>query len=264
MCFRCERLLTAPEQVSQYRARAKSLGVSPRAPPDPLPAGLTVNEGLVHTMIVPAMPKMKKQTRRYTQAYLIRSTFYLLMLVATCSIPFVLAERNAMKPEAPTKFSQRTLTFAERVAYQRVIEEVYWRHRIWPKERHNLKPAFDAVMSQAQLEKKVADYLRESQTLEDYWHRPITRRQLQAEMDRMAQHTKRPQVLREIFQALGDDPLVIAECLARPILAQRLLTEVNEQDHAKLTKVTWLKEPMAEQTANYSLPAISTPSVGLQ
>ena len=28
-----------------------------------------------------------------------------------------------------------TLGFAERVAYQRAIEEVYWRHRIWPKER---------------------------------------------------------------------------------------------------------------------------------
>ena len=34
--------------------------------------------------------------------------------------------------EAPVKLSQRTLTFADRVAYQRVIEEVYWRHRIWP------------------------------------------------------------------------------------------------------------------------------------
>ena len=27
-----------------------------------------------------------------------------------------------------------TLTLADRVAYQRTIEEVYWRHRIWPKE----------------------------------------------------------------------------------------------------------------------------------
>ena len=47
-------------------------------------------------------------------------------------------------------------------------------------------------MSQAQLEKKVADYLRKSQALEDYWQRPITAEQLQAEMDRMAKHTKQP------------------------------------------------------------------------
>src|SRR6516225_12283701 len=100
------------------------------------------------------------------------------------------------RPEAATKVSQRTLTFAERVAYQRAIEEVYWRHRIWPKERPDPKPSLDAVMSQAQLENKVADYLRYSQALEIYWQRPITPNQLQAEMDRMAQHTKRPEVLR--------------------------------------------------------------------
>ena len=60
--------------------------------------------------------------------------------------------------EAPANITQRTLTFAERVAYQRAIEEVYWRHRIWPRnggERLDPKPSLDAVMSQAQLEKKV-------------------------------------------------------------------------------------------------------------
>ena len=80
-------------------------------------------------------------------------------------------------PEAPVKSSHPAgagLTFAERVAYQRAIEDVYWRHRIWPKERRDSKPSLDAVMSQTHLEKKVADYLRKSQALEDYWQRPIT------------------------------------------------------------------------------------------
>ena len=62
-------------------------------------------------------------------------------------------------------------------------------------------------MSQAQLEKKVADYLRSSRALEDYWQRPITAEQLQAEMDRMAQHTKQPEVLRELFHARATIPL---------------------------------------------------------
>ena len=93
-----------------------------------------------------------------------------------------------------------------------------------PTERPDPKPSLDAVMSQAQVEKKVTDYLRKSQALEDYWQRPITAEQLQAEMDRMAQHTKQPEVLRELFAALGNDPFVIAECLARPALAERLLT----------------------------------------
>src|SRR2546429_4288522 len=80
-------------------------------------------------------------------------------------------------------------------------------------------------MSQAQLERKVTDYLRNSQALEDYWQWPLTADQLQAEMDRMAQHTKQPEMLRELFEALGNDPFVIAECLARPILAEQLVGE---------------------------------------
>jgi hypothetical protein len=54
------------------------------------------------------------------------------------------------QPETPSNVPDRTLTFAERVAYQRAIEEVYWRHRIWPKENLNPKPSLDAVMSKAQ------------------------------------------------------------------------------------------------------------------
>src|SRR6266536_3332357 len=87
-----------------------------------------------------------------------------------------------LRPQGQGNASQRTLTFEERVSYQRAIEDVYWRHRIWPKERPDPKPSLDAVMSQAQLEKKVTDYLRNSQALEDYWQRPITDDQLQAEL----------------------------------------------------------------------------------
>src|SRR5438552_8769489 len=90
-----------------------------------------------------------------------------------------------LSPGSPSKSSIRTLTSAERVEYQRAIEDIYWRHRIWPKENPDPKPALNAVMSQTQLEKKVSDYLLESQALEDYWQRPITGEQLQAEMDRM-------------------------------------------------------------------------------
>ena len=134
--------------------------------------------------------------------------------------------------EPPKGVSQTTLTFAERVAYQRAIENVHWRHRIWPKERPDAKPSLDAVISRAQLEKKVADYLRKSQTVEDHCQRPINAKQLQAEMNRMARHTKQPEVLRELFEALGNDPFVIAECLARPLLVERLVTNRNACDQA--------------------------------
>src|SRR5437762_10866794 len=89
------------------------------------------------------------------------------------------------RTDAPSNHPERTITFAERVAYQRAIEEAYWRHRIWPKERPDPKPSLDAVMSRSQLDKKVADYMRNSRALEDYWQKPITPDQLQAEMERM-------------------------------------------------------------------------------
>ncbi len=162
----------------------------------------------------------------------------LLMCAVTC---FVLTRTLPafFQGQAPANIPQRILTFAERVAYQRAIEEVYWRHRIWPKERPDPKPSIDAVMSQAQLEKKVTDYLRKSQALEDYWQRPITAEQLQAEMDRMAKHTRQPEVLRELFEALGSDSFIIAECLGRPALADRLLTNwyaYDQRIHGELKR----------------------------
>jgi hypothetical protein len=171
---------------------------------------------------------------------------------------------------AGTALSQsRQLSFEDRVAYQRAMEEVYWRHRIWPKERRDPKPALDAVMSRATIEKKVQDYLRNSELLAEEWQTPITSEQLQAEMERMAQHSKQPEVLRELFAALGNDPFAIAECLARPVLAQRLVSELKNEERVEITPVAWLNQPlrswlaksetqvpmtMAAVTANYTRP----------
>ena len=78
----------------------------------------------------------------------------------------------------------RTLIFAERV-----IEDVYWQ----PRKNGTTKPSLDAMVSQAHIEKKVQDYLRNS---------PVTPEQLQVEIDRMAEHTRQPEVLQELFEAL--------------------------------------------------------------
>src|SRR5438128_10949398 len=159
-----------------------------------------------------------------------RSAFFnlrLLTAVLVCVVACLIATGTLLgffRSEVPARISQRTLTFAERVSYQRAIEGVYWRHRIWPKERPDPKPSLDQAMPPAQLEKKVEDYFRNSQALEDYWQQPIRAEQLQAEMERMAQHTRQPEMLRELFESLGNDPFVIAECLARPVLSEQLVT----------------------------------------
>src|SRR5205807_6141985 len=175
---------------------------------------------------------MKRELFTKSGFFNLRALIGLLLCAATaCFILIPIQSGLAfLNPQAPATASQRTLRFEERVFYQRAIEEVYGRHRIWPKERPDPKPSLDAVISQAQIEGKVEDYLRNSQALEDYWQKPITAEQLQAEMERMAQHTKQPEVLRELFAALNDDPFVIAECLARPTLAERLVTNLYAHD----------------------------------
>src|SRR5437588_2469875 len=210
---------------------------------------------------------MKNKSACLSGFFNLRVTIALLVcMAAVCSlvtgtVPAFLrhqGQRNA---------SQRTVTLEERVSYQRAIEDVYWRHRIWPKERPDPKPSLDAVMSHAQLEKKVADYLRNSQALQDYWERPITAEWLQAEMNRMAKNTKQPEVLRELFEALGNDPFVIAECMARPVLAERLLTNFYVHDQERLD--SWraraesqMPNVMAAASVNYTLPLIASPSGG--
>ena len=179
------------------------------------------------------------KTKSKISAYILRGSMTALLLsyviVALCSAinlpnnpPKIPAPQNNTAVRANAHQNQ-TLSFAGRVAYQRAIEDVYWRHRIWPDTNAGPKPSLDAVMSQAQIEKKVTDYLRNSRALEDYWQRPITAAQLQTEMERMASHTKQPEVLQELFEALGNDPFVIAECLAKPVLTERLIADLSAQ-----------------------------------
>src|SRR5437870_1993472 len=112
------------------------------------------------------------KTKNKISGYVIRSAVVALLfssmfvgLTAALNVPSRSDDLGGVvKPATQSK----ALTFEDRVAYQRAIEEVYWHHRIWPKENTASKPSLDAVMSQAQLEKKVAEYLRESQALEDY------------------------------------------------------------------------------------------------
>ena len=100
----------------------------------------------------------------------------------------------------------------------------------------------------------------------------------------MASHTKQPEVLRELFAALGNDPFVIAECLARPLLAERFANDdpvaaaPNAFGAAHPTRMPlqkpalagWLAKAetqvpvtlVAVSSANYTLPVLANPSGG--
>lgn len=131
---------------------------------------------------------------------------------------------------ALTAAEARDLSFDERVAAQTAIERVYWNHRIWPAENPGQKPGLSEAVPEAVIRAKVEDYLEKSNALEAYWQRPITGQQLQAEIDRMARSSKAPEMLRELFEVLGNDAFLIAETLGRQKLADRLIRNAYARD----------------------------------
>jgi hypothetical protein len=86
-------------------------------------------------------------------------------------------------------------------------------------------------------------------------------------MDRMATHTKQPEVLRELFEALGNDPFLIAECLARPVLSERLTTSFAQQQRKGRLALSEVgakshTPKVILENAAYALPAISDAATG--
>jgi N-acetylneuraminic acid mutarotase len=122
----------------------------------------------------------------------------------------------------PLCFPQE-LSLDQRVVCRQALEAVHWENRIWPSSSGRAKPSLDEVMSRPAIAAAVQDDLRKSAALQRFWNRTITGEQLQEEIDRMARQSREPAVLRRLFAALGDDPRMVAECLARPLLTERLL-----------------------------------------
>lgn len=106
------------------------------------------------------------------------------------------------------------LTFQERVSAQTAIERVAWSHRI------GATSPFEEAVPRGVIERKVREYLRLSDAVEEAT--PITARMLDLEIERIEASTRFPERLREIYAALGHDPLRILECVARPALVSRL------------------------------------------
>lgn len=111
----------------------------------------------------------------------------------------------------------------QRIACQTIIEDLRWSHRIWPEANPAPKPERREVLRDARIAAQVDDSLRQEAALQEGYGVTITDAMLQAELARMARSTKAPERLQELFDALGNDPRTIAECLARPALVERRL-----------------------------------------
>ena len=110
----------------------------------------------------------------------------------------------------------RDLTFADRVAAQEQIERFYYQHQ------SGADTPFEEAVPRPVLERKVRTYLAQSAALDDLWRSPVTGPMLRAELERIVASTRLPGRLRQLFQALDDDPHRIQECFARPVLVDRL------------------------------------------
>ncbi|HEU5179505.1 MAG TPA: MopE-related protein [Candidatus Polarisedimenticolia bacterium] len=122
------------------------------------------------------------------------------------------------------------LTFEQRVQAQAAIERVYYTHQIG-----TTRP-FEEAVPRSVLEKRVRTYLAETAALETQWKTPVTTEMLHRELERIAARTRMSERLRELYAALGDDPFLIEECLARPALVDRLARSFFAYDstlHAK-------------------------------
>ena len=88
--------------------------------------------------------------------------------------------------------------------------------------------------------------------------RQLDRRQLQRELDRVARNTRSETQLRAIFDALHNDPSLVAECVIRPELAKRMLAEFYGRDRAerpgKPAFADWWKAARAGPTVRWVLP----------
>src|SRR5262249_20299936 len=71
------------------------------------------------------------------------------------------------------------------VAAQRAIEQVYWKHRLWPGDNPTPKPELRAVLSDTDLRAKLARSLARRTAVESALGHSITRKELQAEVQRM-------------------------------------------------------------------------------
>ncbi len=81
----------------------------------------------------------------------------------------------------------------------------------------------------------------------------------------MAIRTRQPEVLRELFAALGNDPFMVAECLARPILSERLVEQLHDESPAETESLISLAAkletessvPTEQLASGYYLPEIA-------
>ena len=151
-----------------------------------------------------------------------------LLLAVLAFTGFALATADSAIADA----QKTSLSFEQRVEAMRAIESVYNRHRDFARP-------LDEVLPRAALETRVRTYLKQSAALREIWRQPITTRALDDEVRRIVASSRMPARLHEVFAALGNDPRLLRECLARPLLAERLARQMFSEGAQLSGESSW-------------------------
>jgi hypothetical protein len=88
-----------------------------------------------------------KKSRKHNLVY-----SFLFFGILFCVQDFAYGEENYSIP----------LTLNDRIRFQKAIEEVYWKHSIWPKENKIPKPSVDTIVTESCLRAKFENYFRKT------------------------------------------------------------------------------------------------------
>lgn len=115
-----------------------------------------------------------------------------------------------------------------RVDCEERIQRVHWEHRIHSADDDQRGFRFDRDTTRS----RIYDQIKRARLLDAQWQHPLTAVAIQAEYARVERDSRDRATLHDMYEALGNDPVLIGECLLRPLLAERLSRQWYEADRA--------------------------------
>ncbi|HXI03835.1 MAG TPA: hypothetical protein VNI57_11730, partial [Candidatus Saccharimonadales bacterium] len=164
-----------------------------------------------------------------------------MFIVVLSAAPSRTAAEDRLPPRA------RQVTWQERLGAERAILRVYQVHQAGPGD-----PSAAAI-PEAVVERRVRTYLKQSEALDVLWSTPITTGSLDREWRRMLEGSRMPGRLEELVHALGDDPVLVRECLVRPVLVNRMARSFLASDRRYQSSAQAEAENLRDEIASGGL-----------
>jgi N-acetylneuraminic acid mutarotase len=156
------------------------------------------------------------------------------------------------RAETPT----RTLSFEDRVDCALTLARLDLGYQI------DSEPSLDEAALIEAVTNATASAVRRSIALSREFGETLDAATLQAELERMARRSRLPERLRTRFAVLGNDPYLLQECIARPVLSERRLRAhfADERDYEQWGQLQ-LQHGDPRQLQVLEQPGFTTPTI---